>query len=286
MNTKQILFDALKSQLDLTKNKCDKYNEEIYNPAFIELKDKVKKWFDENITSTYKQLDYDGFELVVSTKDDNWGSKIRIKLKDYRDDRVNIHFHSTSIDTSNEEEMSYAYLISKVLGEAKNIESVSVNEWTPVFLELSEAQKTFWNDYHNLKHALNNLKNEINSDLLNSMRQIGFELKQFKPRYSFDWDYDASTGKRVYKELISPRSILIRYGRSEHESTYISGFKVLDKKGNKYNIEVFKDNQPNRFYNVLEKKFDKFINEVNEWETVEADRNEKETKKRLAKEGI
>ena len=60
----------------------------------------------------------------------------------------------------------------------------------------------------------------------------------------------------------------------------MTGFKVLGTKGNKYNVEVFREGYDHVYnYEVLEKKFDSFIDEVSNWEENQADKrkNEAET---------
>ena len=112
------------------------------------------------------------------------------------------------------------------------------------------------------------------------MKEIGFEIKTFKPQYSLDWDYDKNdNSKRIYNIKTDPHSIKIQYGRSQYDTCYISGFKVLSKKGNKYNVEVYRDGYPNRTYNVLEKKFESFIEDVASWEYKQADKRKAEVEK-------
>lgn len=281
MNTKQVLYNALMSQLDLKKDSGTKHDDEVFKPAFDELKFKVKTWFDDNVTSVYKFFEYTGEELSVSTKNDSWGSKIRIKLNYRRDGGVYISFNNSSVDTRNEEEMLYAQVLCSVLNKTKNIESMNEKTWFPTYQELHQKQKTVWDEYNDLKQAVNKLKNEIYSDSLNDMKQIGFELKQFNLAYSIDWDYGGDR-QRVYKEVISKKSIRLQYGRSQYDTCYVDGFKVLGKKGNKYHVEVYRDGSI-WTYDILEKKFDNFINDVGNWEHEHAPKNKKETEERLAK---
>jgi len=66
-----------------------------------------------------------------------------------------------------------------------------------------------------------------------------------------------------------------------YDTTYINGFKVLGKKGNKYSVEVYKDGCSTITYdNILEKKMDTFIFNVNNWENRDADANKLKAEKR------
>ena len=55
MNTKQILYNALQSQLETKKQAYNTFNETISQPALVELKDEVKNFltsficFDDKI---------------------------------------------------------------------------------------------------------------------------------------------------------------------------------------------------------------------------------------------
>ena len=103
------------------------------------------------------------------------------------------------------------------------------------------------------------------------MKQIGFEITSFKKVINCSYDNVLVEGQK---------SIQIQYGRSQYDTTYITGFKVLGKKGNKYNIEIYRESSPSRIYNILEKKFDNFIDQVCEWEHREADKYNERSKKK------
>ena len=67
-----------------------------------------------------------------------------------------------------------------------------------------------------------------------------------------------------------------------YDTSYFTGFKVLGKKGNKYNVEVYREGYPDRTYDVLEKKFESFVQEVSDWENVKADKYKAEAEQRVA----
>jgi hypothetical protein len=98
-----------------------------------------------------------------------------------------------------------------------------------------------------------------------------------------DWDYDeTNNSKRIYKIVKSSKSIKVQYGRSQYENIYVNGFKVLGKKGNKYNIELYGCSTSNKTFNVLEKKFESFICDVANWEHKQADKRKTEVEKSFA----
>jgi hypothetical protein len=111
------------------------------------------------------------------------------------------------------------------------------------------------------------------------MKQIGFEIKSFKPNTSLDWEY-GDNSERTYKIKTCNKIFSLQYGRSQYDTTYVNGYKILGKKGNKYNVEVYKEGDSVRNYNVLEKKMEDFISKVNSWENREADETKEKVEKR------
>ena len=63
----------------------------------------------------------------------------------------------------------------------------------------------------------------------------------------------------------------------------VYGYKVLSKKGNKYKLEVYRDGTTApQIYDVLEKKFESFVNDVANWEFEAADRRKVKAEKDFA----
>jgi C-terminal processing protease CtpA/Prc len=128
-------------------------------------------------------------------------------------------------------------------------------------------------EYRDLKSALDTLQNEIRNDATEAMKKIGFEIKKYKPEYNLDWEYNDSGSERTYKINTNDRKIRVQYGRSQYDTLYTTGFKVLGKKGNKYSVEIYRESNETRTYNILEKKFESFVEEVTRWENQLADEN-------------
>ena len=102
------------------------------------------------------------------------------------------------------------------------------------------------------------------------MKEIGFEIKSFKSDVTLNWDYKGS--EKTYFVDTRKHSERLQFGRSQYDTIMVNGYKVLGKKGNKYKLEVYRDgaNAP-QIYEVLEKKFEMFVDNVNQWETNLAD---------------
>ena len=63
MNTKQFLYDTLKTQLNIKETECKQYDNNVYNPALIELKTEINRWFVDNVKATYSTFEFNGNEI-------------------------------------------------------------------------------------------------------------------------------------------------------------------------------------------------------------------------------
>ena len=102
------------------------------------------------------------------------------------------------------------------------------------------------------------------------MKCLGFEIKKFKQSSQLDWNYKES--EKEYQIIRRDKTIQLQYGRTQYDTTWVNGFKVLGKKGNKYKVEVYRTDYANpQQYDVLEKKFESFIESAHYWENNQAD---------------
>jgi hypothetical protein len=272
MNTKQILYNALKSQLDAKKADCDKYDEEVNKVAHEQLTNKVSDWFKTNteITSTAVftgerlEFEYGSWSRRIDvTVRSNWdGSNTRY---------TELNWNSGTYKTAEIDSVHLRYL--KDLSIVANILPVietQLLDWRKEYKQIESDRAQFCTEYSDLKKALDNLSTEINKDTREAMKEIGFEIKSFKSDVTLNWDYKGS--EKTYFVDTRKHSERLQYGRSQYDTMSVYGYKVLSKKGNKYKLEVYRDgtNAP-QIYEVLEKKFEVFIDNVNNWETNLAD---------------
>ena len=288
MNTKQILYNTLQVQLDAKKQAYDVYLETITQPAFHELITEIRKY----ITSIAPIDDSNELELGNRT--------LRIRLNSGYSGHIELHINGTwngdkhtphlDLDWSGggynlvnkSDKLQYVNVLHSLANNLKPIEDIWLSDWKVKYDSIWDANNNVKKEYEELQSALNTLKREIQTDLAESMKQVGFEIKQFKQDHSLDWDYDSNnSSKRIYKIEIRTHLIQLQYGRSQYETRHVSGFKVLGKKGNKYNIEVNRDGRMYT-YDVLEKKFDSFIDDVVSWENVQADKRKVDAEKNFA----
>ena len=285
MNTKQILYNALASQLETKKIEAEKYSTEVYDKVSNELKLDVLNYFTDKVKG-FNTFNFTGKSIRLELSS-SWYDKVDINVvtgwneeaKSTRE--IKMEWNSGNLSNKNDDKgFSYLKLISDVHTKFDEIVDKYSNEWYPTYLKNEKDNNDAWKEYNDLKNALDNLKNEIKNDSTDAMKVAGFTIKKFKERYSCDWDY--VDDKRVYRVATSEQSIKLQTGRSMYDTSYVTGFKVLGKKGNKYNVEVYRDGYPNRTYDVLEKKFESFVQEVSDWENVKADKYKEEAEQRVA----
>lgn len=282
MNTKQVLYNALKVQLDSKKAECDKYDNEVYTPAIEALKSKVSEWIYQNIDITANTVTFNGSSIEFNYGD-SWGKRIDLKVKnnwDNKSTQAELSWRSGDYSKSYIEYRNYLNDLS-VLVNSFDILETKLFEWRNENNQIDKAHREYHNDYNTLKDALNKLANEISTDSKERMKEIGFEIKTFKPDVTLNWDYTESN--KEYYIHTRNKSIRLQYGRSQYDSISINGYKILGKKGNKYQVEVIRDGSSTpQNYDVLEKKFESFIEEVHEWESKIADSRKERTERDYA----
>ena len=279
MNTKQILYNALKVQLDAKKAEGEKYDNEVYTPAINALKSVVNEWLHQNIDVTANEIVFHGgsIEFIYG---DGWGKKIEFKIKTKWDDKTphgELSWRSGDYTKSQVDYRNYLHDLS-VLSSNFDLLETKLLEWKSENTAIEKTANTFHNDYNELNNALNKLSAEINNDIKESMKQLGFEVKKFKQITQLDWNYKDS--EKEYEIVKRDKGIELQYGRSHYDTTWVNGFKVLGKKGNKYKVEVYKEGASIvHQYDVLEKKFEMFIDNVHHWENDQADHDAERVQK-------
>ena len=283
MNTKQVLYNALAAQLEVKKVEAEKYTDNIYNTATSELKGNVLNYFTEKIKD-FNSFNFNGSSIRLELGS-SYYDRIEISVNNpYRErdkNEIKLDWNSGNV-TSNKNDNGYQYLnlLNNVYNNFEEITNKYLNEWWPAYLSVEKGNDDAWKEHNDLKQALDNLSREIKQDAIIAMKQVGFEIKKFKDDTQLDWSYH--NNERTYAIVASSKHIKLQYGRSQYDTTYIDGFKVLGKKGNKYNIEVYREGSPNKVYNVLEKKFESFIEDANRWENDEASKRSERVKRDYA----
>ena len=279
MDTKQFLYNTLNAQLDIKKSECEKYDNEVYQPSLNELITKVNRWFVDNTKGTYESFSFTGHEIEIITSNiDRYDYKIRLSCRtDFRNAKhnqlkLNVNYQSSVMNGDNTDDiLNHLKILNGIASKYSTISDLFINDWVVKYNELTSNRNKFQEDTRTLESALNTLKYEIRDDKIAAMLEMGYELNSFKNLLQCTYE----------NELIErKKSIQLQYGRSQYDTTYVGGFKVLDKKGNKYKVAVYFEDGRQREYDVLEKKFKDFIERAYDWESYQADENNKKETKR------
>jgi len=289
MNTKQVLYNVLKSQLDVKEQEYQLFHNTVTTSAINELNNEIKQYLNTLTPINDTNIEIGLSRITIRAHGDgNWYRDVELTLEsNYNSNNkyVDVNWNSGVFNLRDKiQNKVLINLISVCANNIKSIEDKWINNWYERRKQIDKVDYDKSKEYTDLKTALSNLRSEINDDIKESMKQIGFEIKKFKDIYDLDWSYikdeNDNATERVYRINITPKAIKLQIGRSHYNTTYINGFKVLGKKGNKYTIETHKENFSNTFnYEVLEKKFDSFIDEVTDWENNKADKRKAETEK-------
>ena len=271
MNTKQVLYNALKSQLDAKKADGDKYNDEVYTPAINELKSRVNEWLYQNTDITANEVTFQGNGIEFTYGNEHI-KRINISVKHRYDSKpicAELSWRSGEYSKYDSDYRNYLHDLGVLTNEFDKIET-KLFEWRDENNAIEKAAHMFHEDYNTLNSALNKLSTEISTDVRESMKQLGFEIKTFKQTSQLDWNYKDS--EKEYQIIRRDKTIQLQYGRSQYDTTWVCGFKVLGKKGNKYKVEVYREGREiPQEYSVLEKKFESFIENAHYWENSQAD---------------
>jgi ribosomal protein L23 len=283
MNTKQILYNALKSQLDAKKADCDKYDEEVVTIAHNQLVDKVSNWFKTNTEMTSTAI-FSGEKIEFEYG--SWNRRIDVHIRNSWDGSntryTELSWNSGTYKTSEVDSVYLRYLkdLSIIANNLPIIET-QLLDWRKEYKQIESDRAKYCAEYIDLNKALNNLSVEISKDTREAMKEIGFEIKSFKSDVTLNWDYKNS--EKAYFIDTRKHNERIQFGRSQYDTIMVNGYKVLGKKGNKYKLEVHRDgaNAP-QIYEVLEKKFEMFVDSVNDWENRSADARKAKTEREYA----
>ena len=271
MNTKQVLYNALKNQLDAKKADCDKYDNEVHAPAINELKSRVSEWLYQNVDITANEVMFQGNGIEL-TYGNEYVKRININIKhryDGKQPNAELSWRSGEYSKNDSDYRNYLHDLS-VLTSAFDMIETKLFEWRGEHIAIEKAERAYHEDYNTLSGALSKLATEISNDVKESMKCLGFEIKKFKQTTQLDWNY--KDYEKEYQIVKRDKSIELQYGRSHYDTTWVSGFKVLGKKGNKYKVEVYRTDYANpQQYDVLEKKFESFIESAHYWENNQAD---------------
>jgi hypothetical protein len=269
------MLDALKNQWVIKQEELQKIVDESIIPKQEELSNTVKKYFiDNNLIEedNFDKFNYNGNSLTIND--------IRISLSNYsyennKYNTVELNWYGSTCDENDSKRIKYLINLGKIAESLSQIKN-QFFVWYNDYKNNEQIGSVIKNEFDNLEKAIYTLENEIRRDEYERYKQIGFELSQFKMIY----DYNRWAEKDEDRIRISSKNVWLQTGRSQYEGVYAFGYKVLGKKGNKYEIAVYNEDKNIKVYNVLEKKFEDFAHNVVRWEGGQADEKKNQAQTR------
>ncbi len=282
MNTKQVLYDALYSQLETKEKEYNDYYTSVTIPKVKEANNIIREYFKNNIFGEYElgmndeYLNLAGdFVIKIDERIIYFNARGFYNKNNQREESLEIKSDSILLSKEKNEKV-YLNIMFDISHKFDEIENLIINNYKIALKRIYSENKIQEDIFTNFKNAVNNLKNEIENDKYNAMRTIGFELKRFKPRY----DTCRKEDSNEYEIKEYDKSITLKTGRSKYYDTVgVYGFKIKGKKNNKWVIEVDKstDGSIIRDYEITELKFNDFISSVYHWENTGHIKHKKDT---------
>jgi hypothetical protein len=149
----------------------------------------------------------------------------------------------------------------------------------PEYRKIEDALKVVGGSIRDLETSIRQLKENIDSDNKSHYYKPGFHLK-LKEYKTLDW-----SDNNEDRVLVSQAgTIKLVVGRSKYDNEWVREFKVIKKKGYKYELEVVTNytDGKTKTVEVTEMRMEEFVDSVYHWETIEADKKTKRAEERFA----
>ena len=283
----QVMLEALEAQLSVKQNEADKYRDEVYTPQLKDLKTRAIEMLNSTLCPDLNliknvEIHSDSMGISISEKD-RYGTTINFQTRGWNDENRAYEFcwYSGNVSTEIKEvDRNYGILIGRISEKFEKSVDLVRHIILPEYRKIEDALKVVGGSIRDLQTSIRQLKEKIDLDNKSHYYKPGFQLKlkEFKDLEWFTEDDDANCRKLISK----PGSIKLITGRSKYDYDYVVEFKVIRKKGYKYVLEIKNHYNPEvaNEVEVTDMRFQEFVNNVYQWENVEADKKTKRAEER------
>ena len=287
---KQIILQALQTQLETVKANAIEHEQNVYEPAVAKLTAKIKAWFDTNVMPNIHDITITSDSLVIEPSDSTgYGTDITINHRRNWDSK-NSYFEASSYrpDLDSREDntiaLHYYTTMANVALYFKAICKEYETKWLPAFNKLNAAKTETYNGIYSLEREIRECENEIAQIAKEVYNQVGFECT-IKPYTDYESDYSGS--ETVYTKKVKQHSIRAMYGRSRWDYYYIHSFKVISFPKAKHGKVVleYKSATDDRTHiaEFNKTRYADFINDVYDWQSRGADAKEADVDAKIAR---
>jgi hypothetical protein len=265
--SKQIILDALASQFTVKQNEFLQYETTVHKPALDGLNKSINDWFNNVLTISPYNVEFNSDTLSITPYEDKWSSTINFRKRySYRDDENNyyeIDYRSghNKVDTLN---MYYLTILGKVAQHSALIIDNIENEWKPAYKAIYEPYSKLNYELSKLEQEINTIKRDIHIAKREEYKVAGYE-HTILPYTHCKYNYDTMQ----YELVELPKEYKLETGRGKWDYVYVNTYRVIGPaKYNKVAIQYKKrDEEQWRDIEVKGDYFDSFIADVYEWET-------------------
>jgi hypothetical protein len=285
----QVMLEALEAQLSVKQNEADKYHEEVYTPQLQDLKNRAIEMLNSTLCPDLNlikrvEIQSESMNICISEKN-TFGNSINFSTRGWNDDNRQYEFSWYSGDAStnmNDNDRDYGILIGRISEKFDSALELVRDVILPEYREINSALETINISARDLGITIRQLKDTIDKDNKSYYYKPGFHLK-LKEYKTLDW-VDIADGSDERMLVSQPGVIKMVVGRSKYDNEWVREFKVIKKKGYKYELEVVTNytDGKTKIVEVTEMRMEEFVNSVYHWETIEADKKTKRAEERFA----
>jgi hypothetical protein len=275
---KQVILQALQTQLATVKNACIEHEKTVYEPAIDRLNDKIMQWFSEHVIADLHSISIGSDSIVIKPFDTTrYGNDITIDSRS-RYGSVDGGYYEVSsyrfdIDSreDNSQSVKYYNAMASIATEFANICSEYKAKWQPQIKKLLSKKEAMYNEIYKLEREIRNCESEIAELEKDVYNRSGAECT-LKPNTNY-----AKNDAGEYVMVSRPHTIRAQYGRSRWDYNSINSFVVVSFPKTKHGKVVldFKggdiiDGKTHRV-EMNRARYAEFISSVHAWQTREAD---------------
>lgn len=285
---KQVILQALQSQLDSVKAAAVEHEKNVYEPAISALTEKIAKYFAEGVVANINSITLQSDSIILYPNDStdynnritlthrsNWrGENAYIEMDTYRPDM------KSNVDNSNA--LFYYECTAAIAKCFHTISKTYITKWQPAFEKLSAAKNQMYSEIYTIEREIRNVESEIATIEKEVYNHVGFECT-IKPYTNYESDY--SNNEYVYKKKIDAYHIKAQYGRSRWDYYYINSFKVISFPKAKHGKVVLEyksaGDEKVRIAELNKIRYAEFVNDVYNWQTTRAAEREADVDERI-----
>jgi len=284
MNTLQTTLAALEAQFESQKQALIDYEVSTYDNQMLSLTQKIRNWLTE----------YTGIDNNIKF----FGDNLQIPLSELYRDRIDIYFripwtentedaigelelswYGSSCKANDNDKVEYLMLLGKIASNMKSIQS-QYQAWYDEYKVYKRERNCYYSAMHTTESAIRNTKQLITKAGVEEYKKVGFKCA-LTPRTDCSRNYDIKEGELGdYKIEQSAKSIKLQWGYGRFDYMWIDSFEIVKQLGRGKLLFMCNNDKE---IELTPKFYTEFINEVYNWQTVEAQRFAENAQERYEK---